>query len=229
MLLIVGLGNPGDKYWLNRHNVGFMAIDRIAADHTDGKWKKQFQGFAIAGSANGEKFLLLKPQTYMNDSGRSVGEACRYHKLDPAQITVFHDEIDLQPAKVKVKSGGGHAGHNGLRSVSQHVGAGFTRVRLGVGHPGDKTLVQNYVLGNFGRAERQGWLSDLLDGISDGFQYLLAHDQAGFLNKVNTCLRPNPNRPATKVPEMSVNVSPTVPETKRPESVFAKLGKLFGN
>ncbi|MEL7049201.1 MAG: aminoacyl-tRNA hydrolase, partial [Pseudomonadota bacterium] len=136
MKLIVGLGNPGDKYARNRHNVGFMAVDEIVARHGLSPWRRKFQGLVSDGTIDGERVLVLKPQTYMNDSGQSVGEAARFHKIDEADIIVLYDEIDLTPGKHKVKSGGGNAGHNGLRSMSAHVGNDYVRVRIGVGHPG---------------------------------------------------------------------------------------------
>ncbi|MDR9393688.1 MAG: aminoacyl-tRNA hydrolase, partial [Roseovarius sp.] len=135
MQLFVGLGNPGAKYERNRHNIGFMALDRIAADHGFAAWRQRFQGQLAEGRLDGDKMLLLKPQTYMNLSGQSVGEAMRFFKLGPNDVTVFHDELDLAPGKVRVKQGGGHAGHNGLRSIHQHIGADYRRVRLGIGHP----------------------------------------------------------------------------------------------
>src|SRR6056297_3617388 len=154
MLLFAGLGNPGTKYAGNRHNIGFMALDRIAADHGFGPWKAKFQGEIAEGRLGGEKLLLLKPMTYMNLSGQSVGEAMRFYKLAPGDVTVFHDELDLAPGKVRVKTGGGHAGHNGLRSIHQHIGESYARVRLGIGHPGRKELVSHYVLQDFPKSER---------------------------------------------------------------------------
>ena len=149
MQLIVGLGNPGAKYQKNRHNIGFMAVEQIAADHGFGPWKSKFQGQITEGRLGREKVLLLKPETFMNLSGQSVGEAMRFYKLTPEDVTVIHDEIDLAPGKLRVKQGGGHAGHNGLRSVHQHIGDAYQRIRLGVGHPGRKELVPHYVLQGF--------------------------------------------------------------------------------
>ena len=161
MKLWVGLGNPGDKYARHRHNIGFMAVDRIAQAHGFSPWRARFQGLASEGTLAGEKILLLKPQTYMNLSGQSVGEAMRFLKVPLGDVTVIHDEIDLAPGKLKVKSGGGHAGHNGLRSIHAHVGDGYHRVRLGVGHPGHKDAVPSYVLHDFAKAD-QAWLDDLV-------------------------------------------------------------------
>ena len=183
MQLFVGLGNPGAKYAANRHNIGFMALDRIAADHGFGPWRTRFQGLVAEGRLGGEKVLLLKPETFMNRSGQSVGEAMRFYKLDPGAVTVFHDELDLAPGKCRVKRGGGHAGHNGLRSLHGHIGEDYARIRLGIGHPGDKRLVSPYVLQDFPKADAD-WLDDLLRGISDGAPALAAGDPARFGNAV---------------------------------------------
>ncbi|MCX7300254.1 MAG: aminoacyl-tRNA hydrolase [Rhodobacterales bacterium] len=183
MKLWVGLGNPGARYAHNRHNIGFMAVDRIAADHGFGPWRSRFQGEVAEGTIAGGKVLLLKPGTYMNLSGQSVAEAARFHKLAPPDITVFHDEIDLAPAKIKVKTGGGHAGHNGLRSMHDHLGDAYHRVRLGVGHPGQKDAVPGYVLHDFAKADAD-WLDALMHGISDGAPALGTGDTAKFLNAV---------------------------------------------
>ncbi|MGL4634434.1 MAG: aminoacyl-tRNA hydrolase [Beijerinckiaceae bacterium] len=158
--LIVGLGNPGAKYARNRHNIGFMALDAMARRWNAGPWRQKFQGEIADATVQGTKVLLLKPQTYMNESGRSVGEAMRFHKIDLAHVSVFHDELDLAPAKLRVKLGGGNAGHNGLRSISAHCGNDYPRIRMGIGHPGDKDAVHTYVLNDFARAE-EGWVDDL--------------------------------------------------------------------
>ncbi|MDP5305735.1 aminoacyl-tRNA hydrolase [Paracoccus spongiarum] len=183
MKLLVGLGNPGAKYAANRHNIGFMAVDRIAADHGFGPWKARFQGAASEGRLGSVRVTLLKPQTFMNLSGQSVGEAMRYLKIAPGDVIVLHDELDLAPGKCRVKQGGGHAGHNGLRSIHQHVGADYMRVRLGIGHPGHKDRVAGHVLSDFAKAD-QDWLDDLLRGVSDGVAALVADDTARFLNAV---------------------------------------------
>ena len=183
MKLIVGLGNPGGKYARNRHNIGFMAVDRIAADHGFSPWRSKFQGLVCEGRLGAEKVILLKPETFMNLSGQSVGEALRFHKLTPADLVVFHDEIDLAPAKLRLKQGGGHAGHNGLRSIHQHIGPEYERVRMGVGHPGHKDAVPGYVLRDFAKAD-QDWLDDMLRGISDGAVSLAEGDGPRFLNAV---------------------------------------------
>lgn len=191
MQLWVGLGNPGAKYSSNRHNIGFMALDRIAEDHRFAPWRAKFQGQMTEGLLGGEKTLLLKPETFMNLSGQSVGEAMRFYKLTPAEVVVFHDELDLAPGKCRVKRGGGHAGHNGLRSMHQHITPEYHRVRLGIGHPGHKDRVSGYVLSDFAKAE-QNWLDDLLRGISDGAPFLAGGDSGRFQNAV--ALRVNPPR-----------------------------------
>lgn len=198
MQLWIGLGNPGAKYAANRHNIGWMALDGIASDHGFAPWRAKFQGALTEGVLGGEKILLLKPETFMNLSGQSVGEAMRFYKLDSTDVTVFHDEIDLAPAKVRVKSGGGHAGHNGLRSIHQHIGPQYDRVRLGVGHPGHKDRVPGYVLSDFAKAE-QAWLDDVLRGLSDGAPHLAQGDSGKFLNAV--ALRTAPPRSSTSKPK----------------------------
>jgi PTH1 family peptidyl-tRNA hydrolase len=166
MLLLVGLGNPGAKYARNRHNIGFMAVDAIAREHGFGPWKKKFQGELAEGHIDGVRALLLKPQTFMNESGRSVGEAANFHKLSPMDIVAYYDEIDLAPGRFRMKTGGGAAGHNGIRSIiASPVGEGFRRARLGVGHPGHKELVQGYVLSDFHKADAD-WVAALLDAVA---------------------------------------------------------------
>ncbi|KAA8607349.1 peptidyl-tRNA hydrolase, partial [Salipiger aestuarii] len=197
MQIFVGLGNPGAKYERNRHNIGFMAMDRIAQDHGFSPWRARFQGEMSEGRLGGDKLVLLKPATFMNLSGQSVGEAMRFFKLDPADVTVFHDELDLAPGKCRVKSGGGHAGHNGLRSIHAHIGEAYDRVRLGIGHPGRKDAVAGYVLHDFTKAD-QDWLEDLLRGISDGAAALAGGDKGRFQNAV--ALRVNPPRSSTTRP-----------------------------
>ncbi|MBV1866282.1 MAG: aminoacyl-tRNA hydrolase [Marinosulfonomonas sp.] len=189
MKLFVGLGNPGAKYARNRHNVGFMALDRIAEDHGFAPWRRKFQGQITDGRLAGEKITLLKPETFMNLSGQSVSEAMRFYKLDSTDITVFHDEIDLAPGKCRAKDGGGHAGHNGLRSLHQHIGPHYSRVRIGVGHPGHKDRVAGYVLHDFAKAD-DDWLDDLLRGISDGAPELAGGDAGKFMNAVALRIKP---------------------------------------
>ena len=183
MQLWVGLGNPGAQYALQRHNVGFMAVDTIAEIHDFAPVKKAFQGWTQEGRIGGEKILLLKPATFMNESGRSVGEAMRFYKLDVGDVTVFHDELDLAPFKVRVKIGGGTAGHNGLRSIDQHLGPDFRRVRLGIGHPGHKDRVTGYVLGNYAKAEMDP-LADLLGAVAAEARWLAEGNDARFMSDV---------------------------------------------
>ncbi|PWG17962.1 aminoacyl-tRNA hydrolase [Salibaculum griseiflavum] len=202
MKLFVGLGNPGAKYAQNRHNIGFMALDRIAEDHGFAPWRSKFQGLVSEGRLGTEKVILLKPQTFMNLSGQSVGEAMRFYKLDSSDVVVFHDEIDLAPGKLRLKSGGGHAGHNGLRSIHQHIGPHYDRVRLGVGHPGHKDKVPGYVLSDFAKAD-QDWLDDQMRGISDGAAHLAQDEGPKFLNAVALRVAPprsstTPSKPAAK-------------------------------
>lgn len=225
MKLFVGLGNPGPKYAGNRHNIGFMAVDRIAEDHGFGPWKSKFQAQITEGRLGSEKIILLKPQTFMNLSGQSVGEAMRFYKLDSVDVTVFHDELDLAPGKARAKSGGGHAGHNGLRSIHQHIGPHYDRIRLGIGHPGDKSRVSGYVLNDFAKAE-QDWLDDLLRGISDGARDLAEGDSGKFMNAV--ALRVNPPRSSTTKKPVK---SETKPAPQQPvedsRSALQKLADKF--
>lgn len=217
MKLFVGLGNPGAKYAQNRHNIGFMAMDQIASDHGFAPFKGKFQGALTEGRLGREKVLLLKPETFMNLSGQSVGEAMRFYKLTSQDVVVFHDELDLAPGKLKYKMGGGHAGHNGLRSIHQHIGETYGRVRMGIGHPGRKELVSGYVLRDFAKAE-QDWLDDMLRGISDGAAHLAEGDTAKFSNAV--AMRLNPPRPSTgtKGPKAGSNPAPAKTETSKPKA-----------
>lgn len=181
--LWVGLGNPGPQYTFHRHNVGFMALDTIAEVHDFGPVQKKFQGWFQEGRIGGQKVLLLKPATYMNQSGRAVGEALRFYKLDTDALTVFHDELDLAPFKVKVRTGGGLAGHNGLRSIDQHLGPDFRRVRIGIGHPGHKDRVTGHVLGNYAKAEMDD-LAEMLGALAAEADWLAKGDDARFMNDV---------------------------------------------
>ncbi len=183
MKLFVGLGNPGEKHAGNRHNIGFMAVERIAHAHGFGPWKKKFNSLISEGTLGSSRVTLMMPQTFMNDSGRAVGEAMRFLKIEADSIAVFHDELDLLPGKVKVKTGGGNAGHNGLRSISAHIGNEYLRVRLGIGHPGSKDAVVYYVLNDFAKSER-AWLKELLDAVAEAAPHLAKADSARFLNDV---------------------------------------------
>ena len=183
MQLWVGLGNPGAQYALNRHNVGFMAVDAIAEIHDFAPAQKKFQGWAQDGRIGGQRIILLKPATFMNESGRAVAEAMRFFKLEMDALTVFHDELDLAPFKVKVKRGGGTAGHNGLRSIDQHLGPDFRRVRIGIGHPGHKERVTGHVLGNFAKSEFDD-LAAMLGALGAEAGWLAEGDDARFMNEV---------------------------------------------
>ena len=187
MLLFVGLGNPGPQYVGNRHNIGFMAVQAIAKRHNIAPWRRKFQGVAVEGAIGAEKVLLLLPGTYMNESGRAVAEAAHFYKLEAGSIVVFHDEVELTPGKVRLKIGGGNAGHNGLRSISEHIGNDYRRVRLGVGHPGDKNLMENYVLQDFAKSERP-WGEALCDIVADNVALLIDGKDSTFQNKVHLAM-----------------------------------------
>lgn len=194
MILFAGLGNPGSKYERHRHNVGFMAVEAIRRAHGFGPERNRFQGLVSEGRIGGVRALILKPMTYMNDSGRSLNAARQFYKLPLDDIIVLHDELDLAPGKLRVKSGGGHAGHNGLRSITQHIGADFRRVRIGIDHPGDKARVHGYVLSDFAKAEAD-WLIPLLDSIGGNADYLAKGDDAGFMNAVAIDMREKGPKP----------------------------------
>lgn len=241
MHLIVGLGNPGDKYRNNRHNIGFMAVDAIARRHGFPGFREKFQGLISEGTLDGEKVLLLKPQTYMNSSGDSVQAATKFYKLGPADVSVLYDEIDLAPGKTRVKVGGGNGGHNGLRSIDPQIGLGYRRIRLGVGHPGDKNLVMHHVLGDFAKAE-QAWLVPLLAAVADNAGMIVKGDDNGLMNKLAIAVQGDgaerPQRPDTadptrkKAPAQSHirAARPSEPQAKVPETgpMADMLKKLFG-
>jgi peptidyl-tRNA hydrolase, PTH1 family len=184
MIVIAGLGNPGGQFVRNRHNIGFAAIEAIARAHRLGPFRARFQGFVAEGLIGQSRVTLLAPQTYMNESGRSVGQAMRFHKIGPESVIVLHDELDLAPGKVRVKVGGGNAGHNGLRSISAHIGNDYKRVRLGIGHPGDRNLVHQFVLSDFAKSE-MGWVNAVCDAIADAAPLLAEGQDASFQNKVH--------------------------------------------
>jgi PTH1 family peptidyl-tRNA hydrolase len=245
MLLFAGLGNPGSKYENNRHNVGFMAADAIARRHGFSPWSKKFQGLIAEGSIAGEKILLIKPQTFMNLSGQSVGEAMRFYKLQPADVTVFYDELDLVAGKVRVKVGGGAGGHNGIRSLDQHIGQNYRRVRIGIGHPGVRELVHGHVLGDFAKADRD-WLEPLLEAVADSADKLAKSDDSGFMNKITLALRdklgptgeddtppPKQHKEPNSQPKAQSHIRQTRPQqpaVKVPETgpMAAMLKKLLG-
>ncbi|MGY3033416.1 PTH1 family peptidyl-tRNA hydrolase [Bradyrhizobium sp. USDA 4354] len=188
MRLFVGLGNPGAKYARNRHNIGFMAVDEIARRHGFAPWRRRFQGETSEGSLGTERVILLKPMTYMNESGRSVQEAAGFFKIAPGDVTVFHDEIELPPGKVRVKIGGGIAGHNGLRSISAHIGNDYRRVRLGIGHPGVKELVHGHVLSDFAKTDNE-WVATLCDAVAEHAALLAKGTDATFANRVHLAMQ----------------------------------------
>jgi len=199
-LLIAGLGNPGAEYARNRHNAGFMAVDVIHESYKFGPWRSRFHGAISEGAIGGRKVYLLKPMTFMNDSGHSVGPAARFFKLPATAVVVMHDEIDLAAAKLKVKTGGGDAGHNGLRSITATLGPDYRRVRVGVGHPGSKARVHGHVLNNFTKADEE-WLVPLLTAIADAAPLLAEDDDVGFMNKVALALNPPEKKPKAEKKE----------------------------
>lgn len=234
MLIIAGLGNPGPKYQNNRHNVGYMAADAIHRRHSFSPWSKKFSALVADGRLGGEKVLLVKPQTFMNLSGQSVGEAMRFHKLGPENLVVLYDELDLAPGKIRVKTGGGAGGHNGIKSIDAHCGKEYRRVRVGIGHPGAKHLVTNHVLGDFAKVDAE-WLDPLLDAIADKADLLAAGDDAGFMSKVALATQgkapaaPAKERPAQKGQSHIRQARPKAPAVKPPESgpLAAMLKKLL--
>ncbi|MFP6744912.1 MAG: aminoacyl-tRNA hydrolase [Alphaproteobacteria bacterium] len=189
MLLVVGLGNPGPGYANTRHNIGFMAVDAIVRRHGFAAPRRGFQGETFEGVVDGEKVLVLKPTTYMNQSGNAVGAAMRFYKLALDHIVVIHDELDLGPGRLKVKTGGGSAGHNGLKSITAHIGPDYRRVRVGIDHPGDKDKVTGYVLNNFAKADSH-WIDPLIDAVADAFPLLVKGDDPGFMTRVALLTQP---------------------------------------
>jgi len=189
MYLVVGLGNPGEKYARNRHNIGFMAADEIVRRHSFSAYRAKFQGEISEGKIGTEKVLVLKPQTFMNESGRSVKEAVTFYKIAPEDIIVLHDELDLTPGKLRVKRGGGHAGHNGLRSIHAHVGEGYARVRLGIGHPGSKDRVTGHVLKDFAKSD-EDWMIPQLDAVADNIDLIFAGRDSDFMTRVAQAVNP---------------------------------------
>jgi PTH1 family peptidyl-tRNA hydrolase len=224
MQLFVGLGNPGDKYARNRHNIGFMAVDTIALRHNFPPFRQKFSGLVSEGTIDGERVLLLKPQTFMNASGDSVGATAKFYKLGATDVTVFYDEIDLVPGKARVKRGGGSGGHNGIRSIDPQIGADYRRVRLGVGHPGHKDAVMPHVLGDFSKADLE-WLLPELDAVADNAGLLLKGDDNTFMNKLALAV----NGDGAARPERPPTADPTRPKAQshirgaRPKPLQAKL------
>lgn len=222
MILLVGLGNPGGKYAKNRHNIGFMALDSIVRRHSFGPWKSKFSGQMCEGSIDGVKVLALMPETFMNESGRSVGAAARFYKIDPDHIAVLHDDLDLAFTKIKIKTGGGHGGHNGLRSIDAHMGKEYKRIRLGIGHPGSKEKVHGYVLGDFAKAEMPE-LEKMLDTVSQHVGLIVKDDNTAFMNSYAMDMRPQ--RP--KTPIQSAKPSEViVRQDDSSDNPFSALSKL---
>lgn len=236
MLIIAGLGNPGAKYAGNRHNIGFMAVDEIVRRHGFSPWRKKFQAEISEGLLGGESVLVMKPQTFMNESGRAVGEAMRFYNLGAQDIVVLYDELDLAPGKVRVKTGGGSGGHNGIKSIDAHCGKDYRRVRLGIGHPGSKDRVTGYVLGDFAKADAE-WLDPLIEAVGSHADLLAKGDDAGFMNKVALAMgsmTSEPDRPARPAAKTQSHIHQARPAAKKPP--MAKSGpmadllrKILGN
>lgn len=237
MIIIAGLGNPGAQYRNNRHNAGYMAADAIARRHSFSPWSRKFHAEASTGTIEGEKVLILKPLTFMNLSGQSVGEAMRFHKLSPSDVVVLYDELDLAPGKIRVKVGGGTGGHNGIKSLDAHLGKDYRRVRIGIGHPGAKELVHNHVLGDFAKADAV-WLEPLMDAVADNAGLLVRGDDGGFMNRVAlatgaTRSAPQNTSGAAAAPKGQSHIRqarPPAPQVRIPESgpMAAMLKKLLG-
>ena len=234
MLLVAGLGNPGPDYAGHRHNVGFMALDAIHRRHGFGPWRRRFHADVAEGSLGGEKVLLVKPLTYMNESGRAVGEAMRFYKLAPSDVLVIHDEVDLPPGKMRMKVGGGAAGHNGLRSVTGAIGDGYRRMRIGVGHPGIKEMVPRYVLHDFAKADRT-WLEPMIDAVADHLDLLVAGKDSTFATRLHEAVAGEPKRDAgspgtrARFDKVEKPEPPPARSDPKPEGPLARgLRKLFG-
>jgi PTH1 family peptidyl-tRNA hydrolase len=226
MKLLVGLGNPGDKYARNRHNVGFMALEAIADRHRFAPWRRKFSGFVADGEIGPEKVLALKPETYMNESGQAVVAAMRFLKIEPADVIVFHDELDLLPGKLKIKLGGGNAGHNGLRSITQHIGNDYVRVRIGIGHPGNKDMVAHYVLHDFAKAD-QVWLEPLLEAMAEAAPRLWQGDGSRFLGEVARRIEPEKEKKADAIDPKAPPPRPS-PQGERGKGAKHPAGERAG-
>lgn len=231
MQIIAGLGNPGEKYAKNRHNAGFMAADAIFRRHSFSPWRRKFKAEVAEGEIGGEKVLLMKPQTFMNLSGEAVGEAMRFYKLTPAGITVLYDELDLAPGKLRIRRGGGSGGHNGIKSMDAHCGKDYRRLRIGIGHPGDKERVHAHVLGDFAKADAE-WLDPMMDAIGEHVGLLVAGDESTFMNRVALAVsgKPeNPGKPALKGQSHIRQARRTGQASPQPRGPMADmLKKLFG-
>jgi len=229
VLIIAGLGNPGSKFANNRHNIGFMAVDEIAHRHAFSPWKKKFRSLAAEGELAGEKIVLLKPQTMMNLSGEAVGEAMRFYKLNPSDILVLYDELDLAAAKVRFKTGGGAGGHNGIKSIIAHCGESFLRLRLGIGHPGDKARVNKHVLGDFAKSD-QLWLQPLLQAIGEFAPMLAAKQNSSFMNKLALAVRGDEEQQGRKKSHIrQARTSQKKPQLPESGPMADMLKKLFGS
>ncbi|NOX93817.1 MAG: aminoacyl-tRNA hydrolase [Alphaproteobacteria bacterium] len=236
MIVFVGLGNPGEKYARHRHNIGFMAADALADAHGFGPPREKFQAEIREGFLDGpngrEKAIALKPLTFMNDSGRAIQKAAQFYKLKPEDFVVFYDELDLAPGKLRIKTGGGAAGHNGIRSIDAHIGNGFRRVRIGIGHPGDKSMVTNHVLGNFSKSDQE-WLVPMLDAIAAAAPFLTTGDDNRFATAVAQRLAPEktskPKPPKSEAPQKASTQKSGDQKTgdQKPANPFAALSKLF--
>ncbi len=234
MQIFAGLGNPGSQYAGNRHNIGFMAVDAIQRRHAFSPWSKKFKALVSEGEIAGERVLLIKPQTYMNLSGEAVGEAMRFYKLEPKDIVAIYDELDLIQGKARIKTGGGHGGHNGIKSLDAHCGREYRRLRLGIGHPGSKEQVHNHVLGDFAKADRV-WLEPLIEAIADNADMLVKGEDSQLLNKLTLATggkpepEPTPAKPAGKshIRQARNNAQPKALPTTGPMADMLK--KLFGN
>jgi len=214
MMLFVGLGNPGSQYEKNRHNVGFMAVSRIVENYSFSPWKNKFQGSISNGLLRNQKIIILKPNTFMNLSGQSVGEVIRFYKIPSSKVIVFHDEIDFPLGKLKFKSGGGHAGHNGLRSISEHIGSDYIRIRIGVGHPGNKNAVANYVLGDFSKVEQET-ITQILEVISTEAPDLTLENATDFGKSISEKIQKNTSKDKVIKKETVENSKRVIEDTKR--------------
>ncbi|MCT8266207.1 aminoacyl-tRNA hydrolase [Afifella sp. JA880] len=226
MLLIVGLGNPGRRYAHHRHNIGFMAVDEIHRHHRFSNWRARFQGEAAEGQIGDEKVVIVKPATFMNESGRSAGDAMRFYKLKPEDVLVIHDDLDLAPGKLRLKTGGGHGGHNGLKSLDAHIGKSYRRMRIGIGHPGAKELVNAHVLHDFAK-EDEAWREPLLRAIAENVGLLAEGDEANFMNRVHLASNGSAQRAAEEVPLPPAPASSRASGESRSGPLADGLKRLF--
>ncbi len=232
MLVIAGLGNPGAKYAGNRHNIGFMAADELVRRHGFGGWRNKFSAEISEGQLGSQKVMIVKPQTFMNESGRAIGEIMRFYKLDIENLVVIYDELDLVPGKIRMKTGGGSGGHNGIKSIDAHCGSGYRRIRLGIGHPGQREKVTGYVLEDFTRKDTE-WLDPLLGAIADNAELLVSGQDSRFMNQVALATKQNPEKAAAKPGKGKSHIhqarQPNVGKIPQKGPMAEMLGKLFGN